>query len=374
MAQIWFLLWTLVSIAVSSESDDCEYSTKSIIIKSVPSPNEAYSKDNFVIEESCVSSVSLNDNEVLLKALYISVDPYLSGVLRLIPGQIASSIQISQVMSSKSAVFNAGDIVSSAVREHDGYDTVLSAHGERSTYFIRSAANLHRISNTDIPIEQHLSILGHTGATAYYGLLDIGLMKEGESVFVSGAAGATGSIVGQIAKNVMNGYVVGTAGSGEKVKWLEDELKFDAAVNYKEFDNDSAKMRDKLSELFPNGIDVYFDNTGGFVTESVWPLLNRRARVVVCGQIANYNRAAPKIEDHLRMVLFKEVRVEGFLVSAMKMDRWNDFFLQMAQWSKEGTVVQRTTVMEGFEKTIDAFLGLFSGTNIGKMIVKVAEE
>ena len=263
------------------------------------------------------------------------------------------------------------------MHESDGYANVLSGHSPWSTYFIRNTDKLYKINKDKqddiIPTDYYLSTLGLTGATAYYGLIDIGLIKKGENVFVSGAAGATGNVVGQIAKNVYNGYVVGTAGNNEKIKWLKDDLKFDDAINYKDYNNNVEKIRKELSEKFPNGIDIYFDNTGGFITEAVWPLLNQYARVVLCGQIANYNRVAPKIDDFLTLMVFKEIRAEGFIVASMKEDRWNDFYRDLTEWTKNGNVITKHTIIQGFEQTIDAFMGLFTGTNIGKMVVKVAD-
>eukprot|EP01083_Nonionella_stella_P034239 93746_1 len=370
------LRWLCVIHTTLLLADDaCEYPRKSIIIKQAPSPEEYYSKDNFVIEESCISSKALKDGEVLLKSLYISVDPYLSGVFRRYPPQTnADSLQISKVMASKSDALKVGDIVRNALHDSKTHSDVLAAHSEWSTYYIRTDDKLFALDLDEaIPTDYYLSTLGLTGATAYYGLLDIGQMKEGESVFVSGAAGATGSVVGQIAKNILNGHVVGTAGSEAKVKWLKNDLKFDHALNYKEYKDNVDELRTSLRQSFPNGIDVYFDNTGGFITEAVWPLLNRRARVVVCGQIANYNRNAPKIDDFLKLLIYQEIRVEGFVVMSMKQERWNAFYKDLVQWTKNEKVVTRHTVVEGFENTVDAFMGLFTGTNIGKMIVKVAD-
>ena len=198
--------------------------------------------------------------------------------------------------------------------------------------------------------------------------------------------------MGQIAKHVMGCTVIGTAGSNAKCKWLTETLGFDAALNYKEFNGDSKAFGRALAAAFNkkgiakqtdtpslNGqqqqsvIDVYFDNTGGFQTDSIWDLLNFRGRVVVCGQIANYNRmlAVPKIDDFLYKTIYQHIRIEGFSIHSFT--RYPDFYRDMTQWVKDGKVQFGKTVKYGLEQVPDAFMGLFSGQNIGKMLVKMGE-
>ena len=166
--------------------------------------------------------------------------------------------------------------------------------------------------------------------------------------------------------------VVGVAGSDAKCAWLK-ELGFDGALNYKKYNGNVSKFRKDLSKLFPSGIDVYFDNVGGFITESVWNLLNYKGRVIVCGQIANYNRLTnvPKIDDFLFKTIYKHIRIEGFSIHSFK--RYNDFYKDMNKWINDGKIVYRKTIKVGLDQVPNAFIGLFTGENFGKMLVKISD-
>jgi len=229
----------------------------------------------------------------------------------------------------------------------------------------------------------YLGALGATGQTAYYGMLTIGNLKDGENVFISGAAGATGCIAGQIAKlKRKNIYLVGSAGGENKTKWLIQDLKFDKALDYKKYGEDLNAMKAELKRLFPKGIDVYFDNTGGLITECVWDLLNPKARVVVCGQIARYPnisladlltpQSVGKIDDFLFKLIYKEIRIEGFTVYECK--DWVSFYRDMKEWILKGQIKTTETMILGFDELPLAFEGLFTGKNVGKMIVKCKDE
>ena len=202
--------------------------------------------------------------------------------------------------------------------------------------------------------------------TAYFGLLDICRPKAGETVVVSGAAGAVGSLVGQIAK--MQGCrAVGIAGDDSKIDWLVGQLGFDAAFNYKTTTDYPAKLK----ELCPNGIDCYFDNVGGPITDAVFPLMNVFGRISICGQISQYNSTQPEPGPRLLgVVLVKQLSVEGFIVSRFQ-DRWPEGIQRMAQWLREGKLKHRETTREGFENTVRAFIGMLQGENTGKMLVKL---
>jgi NADPH-dependent curcumin reductase CurA len=206
------------------------------------------------------------------------------------------------------------------------------------------------------------------GRTAYFGLLEVGEPNPGDTVVVSGAAGAVGSVVGQIAK--LNGCrVVGFAGSEEKVEWLTDDLGFDAAINYKQVED----YRGALDDVAPGGVDVYFDNVGGPITDAVFTRLNLDARVAVCGQIAYYNdEDVPMGPRKLPQLIAVRAKVEGLLVSdyATRFEQAAD---QLAMWVTSGKLTHRETIVDGLENAPDAFLGLFSGDNIGKQVVAVAE-
>jgi NADPH-dependent curcumin reductase CurA len=204
--------------------------------------------------------------------------------------------------------------------------------------------------------------------TAYFGLLEIGDLREGENVFVSGAAGAVGSLVGQIAK-IRNCRVAGSAGSARKIDWLRGELGFDEAFNYKEIDDYKAK----LDEVMPEGVDVYFDNVGGPLTDAVFTRLRTGARIVLCGQIDQYNATeTPQGPRKLWLLILKQARAEGFLVYQFR-ERWDQGRRQMADWIRQGRIQCRETIAEGIDQAPRAFIGLFKGDNIGKQIVKIAE-
>jgi NADPH-dependent curcumin reductase CurA len=211
-----------------------------------------------------------------------------------------------------------------------------------------------------------LGVLGVTGLTAYFGLLEIGQPRQGETVVVSGAAGAVGIVVCQIAK-LKGCRVVGTAGSDEKCDYLLRELGVDVAINYKTTENIAAALR----EACPRGIDVYFDNVGGEVSDAVMPLITNGARLVICGQISVYNSDKPPIGLRPQAyLLVNSARMEGFIITKY-MSRFGEGIQQLAQWFMSGQLKHAETIVEGFENTPRAFIGLFEGENTGKQIVKV---
>ncbi len=206
------------------------------------------------------------------------------------------------------------------------------------------------------------------GLTAYFGLLDIGALQDGENVFISGAAGAVGTIAGQIAK-IKGCHVAGSAGTKTKIDYLLNDLHFDAAFDYHEVTN----YAKEIFRACPKGIDVYFDNVGGPVTDGAFWSLNLRARVVICGQIDQYNDLeAPHGPRLLWHLIPKRARIEGFLVFDFA-KRYPEGIRQLAQWLHEGKITYRETIAEGIENTPKAFIGLFHGDNIGKQLVHVAD-
>jgi len=211
-----------------------------------------------------------------------------------------------------------------------------------------------------------LGVLGATGLTAYFGLLDVGQPKEGDTVVVSGAAGAVGIVVCQIAK-LKGCRVVGTAGSDEKCDYLQRELGVDVAINYKTVEN----MQTALRDACPKGIDVYFDNVGGDVSDAVLPLLANGARIVICGQISMYNSDKPSLGLRPQpYLLVNSATMRGFIITKY-MNRFGEGIQQLAQWFMSGQLKHAETIVEGFENTPSAFIGLFSGDNLGKQIVKI---
>ncbi|MBT8320606.1 MAG: NADP-dependent oxidoreductase, partial [Eudoraea sp.] len=215
-----------------------------------------------------------------------------------------------------------------------------------------------------VPLPKYLSVLGMPGFTAYFGLLRIGKPKAGETVLVSGAAGAVGSVVGQIAK-IKGCHVVGIAGGSEKCNYIVNELGFEGAIDYKNED-----IKERLDELCPNGIDVYYDNVGGEILNTALTRINRHARIVICGAISQYNKK-PKGPDNYYLILAARAKMEGFVVI--------DYFgesatagREMGQWMMEGKLKSREFIVEGIENFHEAFLRLFSGKKLGKLILKVS--
>jgi NADPH-dependent curcumin reductase CurA len=310
--------------------------------------------DNFKIVDTDTSQ----SGDVLVRTLYISVDPYLRGRMRegrsyVAPfevGQVIESGVVGEVVESRSSEFKPGDIVTSML-------------GWR-LYNTASARSLRRVP-AGAPISTALGVLGIPGLTAYFGLLDIGQPKEGETVAVSGAAGAVGTTVCQIAK-IKSCRVLGVAGSDEKNRYLKEELGVDAAINYQQAD-----MRRALKEACPNGIDVYFDNVGGDVSDAMMPLLNHGARVIICGQISFYNLDRPDVGPRPQpYLLISRALMKGFIITDYA-QRFSEGVTQLARWLSEGKLKYAETIVEGFENTPRAFIGLFKGENLGKQIVKV---
>ena len=300
------------------------------------------------------------EDQVLVKTLYLSVDPYMRGRITGVrtyadPVNIGDTMvggAVGQVVESHHAGFAAGDFI-------------LGNWGWQE-YAVVEGQTLHKLNPNLAPISTALGVLGMPGMTAYFGFLEICRPQPGEVVVVSGAAGAVGSLVGQIAK-VKGCRVVGIAGTEEKVHWLVNDLGFDAAFNYKS----CADYTAKLKEICPLGIDCYFDNVGGAITDCLFPLLNVFGRVSVCGQISMYNLEKPEPGPRLLpFVLVKQLKVEGFIVTRWQ-GHWGEGITQMAQWLKEGKIHYREDIVEGFGSTVKAFIGMLQGENTGKMLVKV---
>lgn len=303
------------------------------------------------------------EGEVLVKSLYLSVDPYMRGRINQAKSY-AANVQIGDVMvggviaevaASKHADFEVGDIV--------------NAHIGWQEYGVAGGDELRKIDPGLAPISTGAGILGMPGLTAYFGLLEVGKLQEGETVFVSGAAGAVGTVVGQIAK-IKGCRVIGTAGTDEKVAYILDELGFDAAFNYKNVSDYTAK----LAELCPDGIDVYFDNVGSRITDAVFPNLRIKGRVVICGQISQYNLENPEVGPRfLWNLITKRARIEGFLVFEFA-DRHAEALVQMGEWVQQGKLKYRETIAEGgISAAPAAFISMLKGGNIGKQLVKIAE-
>jgi NADPH:quinone reductase len=304
------------------------------------------------------------DGQILVRSIYLSVDPYMRGRMNDVKSY-APPVQIGQVMGGGAV----GKVVRSNNPQFKEGDIVEGMTFGWQDYALSNGQGVRKIDPGLAPISTALGVLGMTGLTAYFGLLAITNPQPGETVVVSGAAGAVGSMVGQIAK-IKGCRAIGIAGADDKISHLLDELGFDGAFNYKTVSN----YHEKLRELCPNGIDIYFDNVGGAITDAVFRLINTRARISVCGQISQYNLEKPEMGPRiiLTMLLVRQAKAEGFLVSQFA-DRYPEGLRQMAQWLKEGKLKYKEDIDHGLENTPRAFIAMLKGRNVGKQLVKVAD-
>ncbi|MGX9565836.1 NADP-dependent oxidoreductase [Pseudomonas viciae] len=328
-------------------------------------PKGAPTADNFRIEQ--VTLPDLVDGQILLKTLFLSLDPYMRGRMSDAPSY-AAPVEIGEVMT--------GGAVSRVERSmhpkfHEG-DLVVGATGWQS-HGISDGRNVTPIPSGLPSPSMALGVLGMPGMTAYMGLMDIGQPKEGETLVVAAASGAVGSVVGQVAK-IKGLRVVGVAGGSAKCKYVVDELGFDACIDHK-----SEHFAEELAQACDKGIDIYYENVGGKVFDAVVPLLNAKARIPLCGLIASYNEhEAPSGPDRLpqlqRTLLTKRVRIQGFIVFDDYGDRQPEFISAMAPWVRDGKVKFREDVVDGLENAPQAFIGLLEGRNFGKLVVRVARD
>lgn len=329
--------------------------TEQIVLASRPKGLPAL--DNFKVKNIELQEIKIG--EILLKGMYYSVDPYMRGRMNDAKSYVPSfeidkpfaENVIAKVVQSKSDNFKMSDIVAGMLpwqKEMIADEKVLKVIDTK----IASAS-------------YYLGILGMTGLTAYFGLMQIGKPKAGETVVVSGAAGAVGIVVGQIAK-IQGCYVVGIAGTDEKIKLLKKQFGFDQAINYKT----TTDIQKAIATACPKGVDIYFDNVGGVISDAVISNINFHARIPLCGQISLYNNTevpmGPRIQP---MLLTRSVLMQGFIIGNFK-DQFPEGIKQLAQWLKEGILKFTETIEHGFEKLPAALLGLFKGENTGKMIVE----
>ncbi|MGV9555165.1 NADP-dependent oxidoreductase [Streptomyces sp. NPDC003401] len=298
--------------------------------------------------------------EVLVRNAYLSVDPYMRGRMSAAKSYTAP-YELGKAMQGGAV----GEVVASQAEGVAVGDHVLHFGGWRE-YATVNAAQAVKVDPEAAPLSTYLGVLGMTGLTAYAGLLRTAALKEGDVVFVSGAAGAVGSQVGQIAKLKGASRVIGSAGSDEKVKLLVEEYGFDAAFNYK-----NGSVAEQLREAAPDGIDVYFDNVGGDHLEAAIGSLNQGGRIAVCGMISLYNNTepAPGPRNLVRLIQTRG-RIEGFLVGD-HYDLQPQFVQEVGPWVASGALKHRETVVEGIENNLEAFFGVLRGDNTGKMIVKL---
>lgn len=302
------------------------------------------------------------EGEVIVKLLYLSVDPYMRGRMSdaksyaqpVAIGETMVGGGVGRVLQSRAAGIAEGDFVSGMFGWQE--------------YAVCPAKQVQKLEADRALLSAALGPLGMPGLTAYFGLLDICRPQAGETVLVSGAAGAVGSYVGQIAK-IKGCFAAGIAGGSEKVRLLTEEFGFDAAYDYKSVTDHASAIK----QMCPKGVDCYFDNVGGAITDAAVMRMNTFGRISVCGQISQYNNTAVEVGPRLfSQILVRQLRVEGFIVMRY-FDRAREGRAEMAQWIREGRLKYRETVIEGFENMPRAFFGVLRGENIGKMLVKAAD-
>ncbi len=301
------------------------------------------------------------DGELLVRNVYLSVDPYMRGRMNDVRSYVPP-YQLGEPMTGGAV----GEVLVSAAPGFAPGDRVVHELGWREHAIVRAGA-AHRIDPVaGVADSQFLGALGMTGLTAYVGLLDIAGMQRGDTVFVSGAAGAVGSMAGQIARMRGATRVIGSAGSAEKLVYLTERLGFDAAFNYRD-----GPVREQLATAAPEGIDVYFDNVGGEHLEAALGALRLRGRVALCGAISQYNNTEPVPGPrNLALAVGKRLRLQGFIVTD-HYKRFADMVAEVGPWLAYGDVVAEESVTDGLDHAVDAFLGMLRGENTGKAIVRV---
>ncbi|AXT73666.1 NADP-dependent oxidoreductase [Vibrio sp. dhg] len=326
-------------------------------------PHGAPTTENFRLEE--VAKPVPKDGEMLLRAVYLSLDPYMRG--RMSDAEsYAAPVAINDVMV-------AGTVCQVEVSNHPDYEAgewVLAYTVGWQDYAISTGEMVIKLGKNPQNPSYALGVAGMPGFTAYMGLLDIGQPKPGETIVVASATGPVGSTVGQIAK-LKGCRVVGIAGGEEKCRYAKEELGFDECIDHKADD-----FAQQLKNACDNGIDVYFENVGGKVFDAVLPLLNTNARIPVCGLISQYNATElPQGTDHLPLlmvnILTKRIKVQGFIIFDDYGHRYDEFAQDMNQWLAEGKIQYREQVVQGLENAPDAFIGLLEGKNFGKVVVQV---
>ncbi len=330
--------------------------TKQIVLASRPKGIpvlENFITQNFELPE-------IKDNEVLLESVYISVDPYMRGRMNdaksyAPPFEIGKPITggvIAKVIKSNSNNFKENDLVTGNLPWQQ--------------YCIVSATEIIKIDTSIAPASYYLGIMGMPGLTAYFGLMHIGKPKANETLVVSGAAGAVGLVVGQIAK-IQGCRVIGIAGSDEKIALLKSEFGFDEVINYKTCPD----LKKAIADACPNAVDIYYDNVGGEISDAVISHINFNARIVLCGQIALYNSTDIAMGPRLQpMLLTRSVLMQGFIIGNYH-SQFSEGRKQLAMWIQDDKLKYKETIVKGFDKLPAALLGLFEGDNIGKMIVEL---
>ena len=297
--------------------------------------------------------------EVVVRNLFLSIDPYMRGRLS-DRKSYATPVQIGETMTGETV----GEVTASTEPEFAPGDIVVGARGWQ-THSVVSGRALTKIAPGGAPLSAYLGVLGMPGVTAYSGMTDIGQAKPGETVLISAASGAVGSVAGQIAKRA-GARVVGIAGGPDKCLYVQEQLGFDACVDHREMNLPAA-----ITEACPEGVDVYFENVGGAVQAAAFSQLNNFARVIMCGMVAQYNAAEFPTGPNLGFMVAKRVRMQGLLVFD-KPERFAEWRALAAPWVADGSLAYRETVVDGLENAPEALRMILEGDNFGKMIVRIA--
>lgn len=329
---------------------------KSREIRLASRPNGTPTAENFAL--AWTESEPLKDDQVLVRNLFMSVDPYMRG--RMNAGKsYAPPFELGQALDGGAI----GDVIESRAPEFQPGDVVTSNYGWRE-YFVASPQELQKVHRDIQPLSIYLGALGMTGMTAWAGLHLVDV-NAGDTVFISGAAGAVGNVAGQLAK-LRGCRVIGSAGSPEKVRFLRGDCGFDAAFNYKD-----GPVLAQLQREAPDGIDVYFDNVGGETLEAALAAMRLHGRIIACGSISGYNSEAPSPgPSNLSLMIGKRLTMKGFIVSDW-LGRRAEFQEEMSAYIKAGELRNRETVVNGIDQAVPAFVGLFHGANVGKMVVEL---
>lgn len=315
-------------------------------------------EDNFRIVETDIPRP--REGEALVRNLYLSLDPYMrmrmdAGKSYAPPvevGEVMVGGGVGEVMESRDPRFTKGDVVTGRL----GWQL----------YAVAAGTGLRKVNTDGAPVSTALGVIGMPGVTAWYGLLKIGEPKVGETVVVSAASGAVGSVVGQIAK-IKGSRAVGIAGGSEKCRYVVSQLGFDACVDYK-----SASFESDLEAAVPGGVDVYFENVGGRVLDVILPHLNAFSRIPFCGYVSEYNPGEGYGVRHLRQLLVSRSRLQGFIISE-HLEFWEQALRELAGWVAAGKLKYHETVTEGLENAPRAFIGMLQGKNLGKQLVKLGQ-
>lgn len=330
---------------------------RSIVLKQ--RPDGAPRRDDFEMREDAIPEPSAG--EVVTRTIWLSIDPYQRGRLR--EQQLyAQPINPGDVMTGETV----GEVIASAHPDFVPGDAVVGARGWQ-THSVTLGAQLVKLPRDGAPLSAYLGVLGMPGATAYRGITEICQPKKGETVVISAASGAVGSVAGQLAKRA-GARVVGIAGGAEKCLWVQDSLGLDDCVDHRSLD-----LRRELATSCPNGIDAYFENVGGAVQAAVFDLLNPFARVAMCGMVSQYNAVEFPSGPNLGFVVGKRVLIQGFIVSD-KPERLAEWRKLAAPWVADGSLVYREDVVGGLDNAPDALAGMLGGRNFGKLLVRVGQD